>query len=343
MNPRTFFNKFISLITMLFICISLPSVTVQAQSALNPNLTPNYGSTSLRAGFLPDPYRLSMTSGGSVRISNSLTGSQCRGYASSAPDFRIQLSGSSSYIRFFFVGGGDTTMVVLDANNNWYCGDDSSGTLHPTISLSYPSNGTYDIWVGSYSSGQYINGTLYITELSSNNPSLYTSGSGSSYSPPTSTPNYNSFNGNSSSTGLRADLAPNYETIYLSGGFWPDPRSFSMVGGGSTSIRNFLEGNECRGYATRAPDYRIQWTRNSSSRLRIFFVASQGDPTLVVNDGSGNWYCDDDSYGTLDPTIEFSNPATGAIEIWVGSYTSGGYMSGRLYITELSSYDPSDY
>jgi hypothetical protein len=40
--------------------------------------------------------------------------------------------------------------------------------------------------------------------------------------------------------------------------------------------------------------------------------------------------------------IELSNPPQGQMDIWVGSYGSGAYVSGTLYVTEFDL-DPSDY
>ncbi|MGD1996701.1 MAG: hypothetical protein PVH62_08005, partial [Anaerolineae bacterium] len=71
------------------------------------------------------------------------------------------------------------------------------------------------------------------------------------------------------------------------------------------------------------------------------FVADGGeDTTLVINDPNGSWRCNDD-YSGLDPMVEFPNPFTGQYDIWVGSYSSGDYVNGTLYITELD-YHPGN-
>ena len=51
-----------------------------------------------------------------------------------------------------------------------YCGDDSFGTVNPTIDFNNPAGGTYDVWIDSYAANTTISGTLYITEKSSNHP-----------------------------------------------------------------------------------------------------------------------------------------------------------------------------
>lgn len=136
---------------------------------LNWSGEPNYGSMELRAGFVPDPQTVPVVSGGPVDVNAQNLGSDfCRGYASSPPDYRLHWSGSSSNLRIFFVAAGseDTTLIVNDPQGRWRCNDDSPyGGLNPLVDVAGPPEGQYDIWVGSYVSGQYIDGTLYFTEL----------------------------------------------------------------------------------------------------------------------------------------------------------------------------------
>jgi hypothetical protein len=140
---------------------------------LSPELdytaSPNYGAANLSAGFSPDPYSVGMTSGGNVDV--SYLGGSCAGFATAAPDLRINFSGSASLLRIYFIGSsGDTTIVVNDPYGNFYCVDDSFGTVNPTIDFNNPAGGSYDVWVGSYASGTFVSGTLYVTENSGNHP-----------------------------------------------------------------------------------------------------------------------------------------------------------------------------
>jgi serine protease Do len=81
---------------------------------------------------------------------------------------RLNWSGTSQQLRIFFEAtttGGDTTLIVNDPTGAWHCNDDASGnTLNPLVVLTQPRAGQYDIWVGSYSMGEGITGTLYISE-----------------------------------------------------------------------------------------------------------------------------------------------------------------------------------
>jgi hypothetical protein len=119
------------------------STATQAPTAvatLNFSLPPNYGSTALTSGFVPDPYSVGITSGGPVNV--SYLGGGCTGFATSAPDFSVNYtSGAFPTLRFYFIGSGDTTMIINTPGGSYVCVDDSFGTLNPTIDFNSPSSG----------------------------------------------------------------------------------------------------------------------------------------------------------------------------------------------------------
>jgi hypothetical protein len=153
--------------------VNLPSFVLQP-IPLNPKLdytaSPNYGEANLSNGFSPDPYSVGMTTGGPVDV--SYLGGSCAGFATTAPDLRVNFGGGgASLLRIYFVGSnGDATLVVNDPYGNFYCVDDSFGTVNPTIDFNNPAGGSYDLWVGSYASNTTISGTMYLTENSGNHP-----------------------------------------------------------------------------------------------------------------------------------------------------------------------------
>jgi serine protease Do len=282
---------------------------------LDFSLAPNYGEVSLNAGFTPDPFEQAMTSGGSVDA--SYLGSGCNGFATSAPDFRLRWTGTSSRLRIMFMATEatrDTTIIVNAADGSWRCNDDTGG-LNPMVELANPTAGTYDIWVGSYSSGTFVPGTLRITELDL-------------------MPNASAPDPGSSTGTLNFSLAPTFGERTLNAGFTPDPFEQAITSGGTVNV-SYL-GSGCTGFATSAPDFRLRWT-GTSSRLRIMFIASTAgqDTTLIVNTPTATWACNDD-YNGLNPMVEFTSPAAGQYDIWIGSYSSGQYISGTLKITELN-------
>lgn len=138
---------------------------------LDYSLTPNYGGTSLAAGFTPDPFSVEIISGGDLDVSQFGYGADCRGFATRQPDFSINWTGASQGVRFFFVSSGDTVMIVNDPTGDWACSDDSFNTLNPTVDFVPAEEGRYDIWIASYNANENNRGMLYITERGSANPS----------------------------------------------------------------------------------------------------------------------------------------------------------------------------
>lgn len=130
--------------------------------------SPYYGSAELSAGFTPDPYRVTISAGGSVDVSAAQYGNECNGYASSAPDFQLNWSGDTTALQLYFVATNttdDATLIINNPDGTWLCNDDLASSLNPGITISTPIAGRYDIWVGSYAQGEFISGELNITEL----------------------------------------------------------------------------------------------------------------------------------------------------------------------------------
>lgn len=278
---------------------------------------PTFGSANLSSGFLPDPYTVSMISGGEVDVGP--LGGGCVGYAAVAPDFRLHWSGTGSQLRVMFIAddGGDTTLLVNQPDTSWRCNDDAAaGTLDPMVTIDGPMEGQYDIWVGSFDAGSYIAGTLYITELSIDPLSLAAAGGGHG--------------------GLDFSLDPHFGSVSLAAGFTPDPHTVEVLAGGGVDVAALELGRQCRGHAASAPDLRLHWS-GQSAELRIFFEAGDGgDATLIVNRPDGSWACNDDARaGTLDPMVVMPEPSAGQYDIWVGSFGPEGMIPGTLSITEL--------
>lgn len=117
---------------------------------------------------------MTITSGGDLDVSALDLGTDCRGFASSPPDLRVQFSGGSETMRLFFVGQGDTTLIVADPAGQYTCSDDFDG-LNPLVELAGPADGEYNIWVGSHNAGEFVPGYLMFSELDSRPSAIITS------------------------------------------------------------------------------------------------------------------------------------------------------------------------
>jgi len=124
----------------------------------------------------------------------------------------------------------------------------------------------------------------------------------------------------------------------LSNGFSPDPYQVGTSDSGDVNV-NYL-GGSCSGFTNSAPDLRLNFGGGGASLLRLYFVSSGADASMVVNDPYGNFYCVNDSFGTHNPTIDFNNPAGGSYDIWIAGPSSGGLVAGTLFVTENSGNHP---
>lgn len=130
-------------------------------AAQNAGLTANSGEISLDSGFTPDPYRVSLVSGGG--IDGSALPGACVGMISDAPDFELTYSSSGGPLTFRTQSGGDTTLIINGPDGRWYCDDDSGGGVNARVTFGSAPSGTYDVWVGAI--GGSASATLLITEL----------------------------------------------------------------------------------------------------------------------------------------------------------------------------------
>ena len=165
-------NKMLSVVGLLgALAVSGYGSQVTAQGALQiGGHTANFGSRRVAPGFVPDPINVAITSGGNIDASNLGLGAGCRGFVTRQPDHIVNLTGTSANLRIYVTAPGDTTLLVNTAGGAWVCNDDSYGGTNPTVDIPNAGAGQYDIWVGSYRSGEQIRGALHITELASYHP-----------------------------------------------------------------------------------------------------------------------------------------------------------------------------
>ncbi|MHA6287614.1 peptidase S1 [Maricaulis sp. CAU 1757] len=126
--------------------------------------------------------------------------------------------------------------------------------------------------------------------------------------------------------------APTFGSANLSAGFTPDPYAVNITAGGNIDASQW--GNGCAGMVANAPDFRLQYSAGSYP-LSIGAI-SDADTTLIINGPDGQWYCDDDSGGDLDPLLTWGNPPSGQYDIWIGTYGSGSDLApATIIISEL--------
>jgi len=127
-------------------------------------------------------------------------------------------------------------------------------------------------------------------------------------------------------------LNPTFGSVSLNGGFTPDPYTVAITAGGTIDATQVFD--RCRGMIANAPDFRLQF--NPGSLPLTIGAQSNTDTTIVINAPDGQWYCDDDSGGNLNPSVTFGSPQAGQYDIWIGTYGSGSDLAtSTLTISEL--------
>lgn len=85
---------------------------------------------------------------------------QGAGYFTTQPDFSFDLSGMNGLrLVISVVSRCDSALLINTGNVNWFYDDDDNGNLDARITLTRPSNGIIDIWVGTYD-GEYCDAVL---------------------------------------------------------------------------------------------------------------------------------------------------------------------------------------
>lgn len=144
----------------------LPQSNPSNNQSLDYTLDPNFGSGSIST-TTPN-LQVRVVSGGNIDI-QGLLGSQCAGFASAPPDYRVMVQANFTFISFAFLAddnNADTTMVINDPHGDWWCSDDigniyPANPLNPGMDLN-ATLGQYDIWVGSYNADEFVEGTLHV-------------------------------------------------------------------------------------------------------------------------------------------------------------------------------------
>ena len=133
-------------------------------SGLDISLAARFADITLNGGFLPDPYQLRLTAGGTVSVSDALdyASGSCRGYVTREPSVELDYTGYGD-LYIYTNGDADTTLAINGPDGQWYCSDDEIGT-DAGLEFNNATQGVYDIYVGTYSRGDRQT-TLMISEI----------------------------------------------------------------------------------------------------------------------------------------------------------------------------------
>lgn len=327
-------------ISLAFVAAGL--LVAPAAWAQNIAAEPLYGTSTLNAGFLPDPAVVSVTAGGPLYMGESpvldaVTGAGCNGYITpEQPDHRLIYSGGP-FLRIGARAEGDTTLLVNLPDGTWRCIDDRFG-FNPGLDFTDAPAGQYDIWVGVFADQTTVSAELLISELADETPFHALAPTGPpqlwadpGFEPPPSGP--------LGPLPLDGAMPPNFGTYGLAAGFMPDPFTMGLQGGGSTDLTtvqapmDVLTGMQSFGNVSNSPDFVINWQGGSYLRFEATYT-SEEDLIMLIQLPDGTWRFNDDFSG-LQPAIEFETSPAGAYRVWVGNLRGTWLVPATLGVTEI--------
>jgi len=240
---------------------------------------------NLSAGFVLDPFVVSVNGGGDVDAST--LDASCTGYINSAPTVQVNWSGEADFLQAFFFSDHDPVLVIQAPDGSYLCSDDESPLiLDPSVAIENPQSGLYSVWVGSFAQHQLLPGFLVFSASRDLNVGSFdisalvhresiTEMADESSSLPVDT--------------LQLDAST---SVSLSPG--SDPVQQEITTAGDVPLFDIEQSNdECTGFIDSAPNFAFSWSGSTDS-LRVFFESEQ-DTTLLVVTPSGEFICNDDS------------------------------------------------
>jgi hypothetical protein len=327
MNKK--FARSASLLLIALTLLILPLPTIAQTPAIT--LTGLTGAAAIDGGSLgpsfdPDPFPVEdVSGGGSVRLALLNPDSGCLGRYHEAPSFSFNLLQPVELLRVFFVADdpdADATLVVRMPNQQHYCEDDFEDSNNPLVDVvGNSTSGGVQVWVGSMYA-EPVTGTLYLSASDSVNPNTVEESASATEEASESMP------------AESLELLPERgdEVLLMVAGeslIYEDE-----IVGGAVNIEDHDLGEECTGYMAPQPIKGLFFI-SAPQHVRIYFVAeNDADTTLVVLDAFENWVCNDNSFDTLNPTVDFETAGSGGprFTIWVGTHDPEETVTGTLYI-----------
>jgi hypothetical protein len=290
------------------------------------------------AGFPLDPFLTSVQGGGAVKA-NTLA-ANCTGFVAANPTVSVAFGGEADNLRAFFFSDGDPTLVVRTPDGAYHCNDNTSQLiLDPTVEITQPVTGRYDVWVGSAVATDLIPGFLAFTSRTDMDASRLELRSlvKRAAAPPFIPVRDRLVN---AAGRVEQALAAVKNVAALQAGGEPVTQVFTATGE-LPAVELQTGDTLCGGLVNIAPTYAFDWSGDAQG-LTLFAEAS-GDTTLLVRTPDGSFLCADDTDGprNLNPWLMIPEPAAGRYLVWLGRVDPDAPVSGVLTLTEAADALPA--
>ncbi len=307
-----------------------------AVQPIEPIADDTFAAVDLSAGFLLDPYLLRVIGGGDTAASE--LDDACSGYVSDAPNVEVNWSGDGDALHVFVYSDMDPVLVVETPEGDYLCNDDANEiVVDPLVTVEDPAEGSYKIYVGSFSQEEPVLGFLALTELD-----VYDDLAAMDLSMLLDRREYAVEEQRRSDIDL-SDLALAIRGVFgddeLSAGFETIERR--AAGGGDLAVASF-DGlaADCLGYVSLVPTSSFAW--DGSGSLSAYFE-SEENATLIVVAPEGQIHCNDNAADdNLNPVIDIVDAPEGNYDVYIGSHVPGAIVRGLLVLTGDTSAEPTE-
>ncbi len=291
---------------------------------------------NLEAGFVLDPFLISVNGGGDVDA--SILGDGCTGYISENPILTVNWTGEADFIDVFFYSEHDPVLVIQTPDGAYRCNDDASDTLlDPQIKLESPVQGRYNFWVGSFDEGQLIPGILVLTARPGVTVGSFDLGDlvhrGEVSADETQDVEQAKLDELATAQADTEIATPEEGT---------DTLSAEVVADGEIPAFDIRVNDQiCNGYISQEPAF--GFNEDGAADLLRVFVEADADATLFLARGTDEIWCNDDAEPgvNLNPMVEIENPEAGDYFVYVGRLSLDEPITATVTATENAELTPA--
>lgn len=167
--PYKAHHKLLSSMAIAVFVSALSNLSVFAEVVTLPNKrSPQimFQNLAIAPKLGTDPQVLTGISGGTEETTkiagrNKTETGECIGFVDTLPDHQITLTANFRFLNLKVLSSGDTVLLIKGPGGSW-CNDDNDGR-NPAIAGEW-LKGTYDVWIGSYTTNASYPYILQISE-----------------------------------------------------------------------------------------------------------------------------------------------------------------------------------
>jgi hypothetical protein len=256
------------------------------------------------------------------------------------PAVTVDFKGKAEALKVFFYSDGDPVLLLQTPDGKFICNDNTNpALLDPTVTLTKPAQGRYNIWLGSALKGDLIPGFLVFTSQGN------VSAGGLALQSLVRRPIQPEVLPLSNRLTLAATrVAEAQAAVKTAEKLAPGtgPLTAQVTASGDLPAPELAAGDSlCGGLITIAPNYAFEWSGQAKA-LGVMFEGD-GDAANIVRTPDGKFVCADDADGknNLNPLAIIGNPAAGRYLVWVGRLDPAQPVAGKLTVASTADLKPA--